>query len=450
MIKIDVNNIRNWEKIKEKHSEWYKINILPNIRRVYNKLYKKDLNAFVENSKDCKNKLLFKKYKEHKKNEKDFIKKYLNILERIIKKGKNFVIEEKEKFDEDLFDKSFLENLKKDSVWYKENILPNICKACNELSNKSEKDSIKYLNILKKIKEGEKDFIVEKKSVKEFEKLDINKEYLPQNLLFYKEYLPDELFKYANLYGEGQKIDEKETWSRHKLLSLMGIEICPYCQRNYISNYTEKNDKKCEEEDNKEVEENKVEENNDEKTTATLDHFNPKADYPFLALSLYNFVPSCQVCNSIFKKDADTRDSIYPYEEGFDELGVKFKTSKEVIYEILGEKNFDFSVEIDCKNIEDKEKENKVKNSIKNLGLDRVYEKSHNQYIQDLLYTVEKYPENYLEASVELFENNKGKKEQLKEYFKDIVKEPYRKRIENGEPLAKLTKDILEEFDIKI
>lgn len=459
MIKIDVNNINNWDTIKEKHSEWYKINILPNIRRVYNKLYEKDLNAFVKklkkNSKDCKNKLLFKKYKEHKKNEKDFIKKYLNILERIIKKGKNFVIEEKEKFDEDLFDKSFLENLendlKKDSVWYKENILPNICKAYNELYNKSENDSIKkYLNILKKIKEGEKDFIVEKKSVKEFEKLDINKEYLPQNLLFYEEYLPDELFKYANLYGEGQKIDEKETWSRHKLLSLMGIEICPYCQRNYISNYTEKNDKKCEEEDNKEVEENKVEENNDEKTTATLDHFYPKADYPFLALSLYNFVPSCQVCNSIFKGDADTCDSIYPYEEGFDELGVKFKTSKEVIYEILGEKNFDFSVEIDCKNIEDKEKKDKVENSIDNLGLDRVYKKSHNQYIQDLLYTVEKYPENYLEACGEMFENDNDKKKQLEEYFKDIVKEPYRKRIENGEPLAKLTKDILEEFNIKI
>lgn len=459
MIKIDVNNINNWDTIKEKHSEWYKINILPNIRRVYNKLYEKDLNAFVKklkkNSKDCKNKLLFKKYKEHKKNEKDFIKKYLNILEKIIKKGKNFVIEEKEKFDEDLFDKSFLENLendlKKDSVWYKENILPNICKAYNELYNKSENDSIKkYLNILKKIKEGEKDFIVEKKSVKEFEKLDINKEYLPQNLLFYEEYLPDELFKYANLYGEGQKIDEKETWSRHKLLSLMGIEICPYCQRNYISNYTEKNDKKCEEEDNKEVEENKVEENNDEKTTATLDHFYPKADYPFLALSLYNFVPSCQVCNSIFKGDADTCDSIYPYEEGFDELGVKFKTSKEVIYEILGEKNFDFSVEIDCKNIEDKEKKDKVENSIDNLGLDRVYKKSHNQYIQDLLYTVEKYPENYLEACGEMFENDNDKKKQLEEYFKDIVKEPYRKRIENGEPLAKLTKDILEEFNIKI
>ena len=465
MIKIDVEKINNWDIIKEKHSEWYEINILPNIRRVYNELYKKDLNAFKlkeklennlkKNSKNCKNKLLFEEYKKHKKSEKDFIKKYLNILEKIIKKGKNFVIEEKEKFDEDLFDKSFLENLKndlkKDSVWYKENILPNICKVYNELSNKSEKDSIKkYLDILEKIKEGEKDFIVEKKSVKEFEKLDINKEYLPQNLLFYKEYLPDELFKYANLYGEGQKINEKEKWSRQRLLSLMRIEVCPYCQRNYISNYAENNDKKCEEEDNKKVEEKKFEENNDEKTTATLDHFYPKADYPFLALSLYNFVPSCQVCNSIFKKDADTRDSIYPYEEGFDELGVKFKTSKEAIYEILGEKDSDFSVEIDCKNIEDKEKENKVKKSIGNLGLDRVYKKSHNQYIQNLLYTVEKYPENYLEACGEMFENDNNKKKQLEEYFKDIVKEPYRKRIENGEPLAKLTKDILEEFDIKI
>ena len=355
--------------------------------------------------------------------------------------------------------------------------------------------------ILKKIKEGEKDFIVEKKSVKEFEKLDINKEYLPQNLLFYKDYLPDKLFDYEKL-SKGRKDldkrgkeldkeekklnerikkldkkrkkpdkekkeldkkrkklnekrkkldeDEEKKWSRHKLLFLMGIEVCPYCQRNYISNYAENNDKKCEEEDNNKVEEKKFEENNDEKTTATLDHFYPKADYPFLALSLYNFVPSCQVCNSIFKGDADTCDSIYPYEEGFDELGVKFKTSKEVIYEILGEKNFDFSVEIDCKNIEDKEKKDKVENSIDNLGLDRVYKKSHNQYIQDLLYTVEKYPENYLEACGEMFENDNDKKKQLEEYFKDIVKEPYRKRIENGEPLAKLTKDILEEFNIKI
>ena len=184
------------------------------------------------------------------------------------------------------------------------------------------------------------------------------------------------------------------------------------------------------------------------RSTATLDHFYPKADYPFLALSLYNFIPSCYVCNTVFKNSKEVQ--IYPYEESFDELGVKFKTSKEAIYEILGEKDSNFSVKIDYENLEDEENKKKVENSIGNLGLDRVYKKSHNQYIQDLLYTIEKYPENYLEACGEMFENDNDKKKQLEEYFKDIVKEPYRKRIENGEPLAKLTKDILEEFDIKI
>ena len=238
-----------------------------------------------------------------------------------------------------------------------------------------------------------------------------------------KKYLPNQLFCYKKLQTRNKD------WNRHKLLSLIGIEICPYCQRNYISSY---------------------EENNSKKTTADLDHFYPKSLYPFLALSLYNFIPSCQICNSRFKGNKNTRDSVYLYEEGFDELGVKFKTSEEVIVEILGEGYSDFHVKIDYENLKDEEDKKKVKNSIDNLGLDKVYEKSHNQYIQNLLYNIEKYPENYLENCGEIFENDDDKKKQLEEYFKDIVKEPYRKRIENGDPLAKLTKDILEEFDIKI
>ena len=343
MIKIDVNNIKNWEIIKKAHSEWYEENILPNIEEACEML-----KTYVKDNKESS------------------VAEYLDLLNKIKDKGKEFVIQKELFLD--------YENKEIEEVI--------------EIMKKENKKSKSTLEMC-------------------FEKLSIPEEYLPHNL-----------FAYNKLYKEGK-------WSRHKLLALMEIEVCPYCQRNYISSY-------------------------DEKTTATLDHFYPKADYPFLALSLYNFVPSCQVCNSIFKGDVETRDSIYPYEEGFDELGVKFKTSKKVIYKILDKKDSDFSVKIDCENIEDKEKENKVKKSIDNLGLDRVYEKSHNQYIQDLLYTIEKYPENYLEACGEIFENDNDKKKQLEEYFKDIVKEPYRKRIENREPLAKLTKDILEEFNIKI
>lgn len=211
----------------------------------------------------------------------------------------------------------------------------------------------------------------------------------------------------------------------------MEIEVCPYCQRNYISSF---------------------EENDDKRTTADLDHFYPKSLYPFLALSLYNFIPSCQICNSRFKGTKDTYNSVYPYEESFDDLGAKFKTSKEIIYEILGEKDANFFVEIDYKNLKNKDRE-KVEKSIKHLGLDKVYKKSHNQYIKDLLDNIEKYPKNYLESCVEIFDEyykDKNKKEKIIKYFIDIVKEPCRKRIENGEPLGKLTKDILEEFNIKI
>ena len=345
MIKIDVDK-RKWEKIKEEHSEWYSDNILPNIKNAY---------EFIESQKS-------KSYS---------MKKYLELLKKIIDKGKDFVVQKE----------LFLD--------YENKEIDKIIKIMKKKNKKS-------------------------KSILEirFEKLNISEEYLPNQLFCYKK------------LQTGNK-----DWNRHKLLSLIGIEICPYCQRNYISSY---------------------EENNDEKTTADLDHFYPKSLYPFLALSLYNFIPSCQICNSRFKGNKDTRDSIYPYEEGFDELGVKFKTSKEVISEILGERYSDFYVKIDYENLKNKEDGEKVKNSIENLGLDRVYKKSHNQYIQNLLYNIEKYPENYLENCVEMFESNVDKKKQLEEYFKDIVKEPYRKRIENGEPLAKLTKDILEEFNIKI
>ena len=345
MIKIDVDE-RKWEKIKEEHSEWYSDNILPNIRNAY---------EFIESQKS-------KSYS---------MKKYLELLKKIIDKGKDFIIQKE----------LFLD--------YENKEIDKIIKIMKKKNKKS-------------------------KSILEirFEKLNISEEYLPNQLFCYKK------------LQTGNK-----NWNRHKLLSLIGIEICPYCQRNYISSY---------------------EENNDEKTTADLDHFYPKSLYPFLALSLYNFIPSCQICNSRFKGNKDTRDSVYLYEEGFDELGVKFRTSKEVISETLGERYSDFYVKIDYENLKNKEDGEKVKNSIENLGLDRVYKKSHNQYIQNLLYNIEKYPENYLENCVEMFESNVDKKKQLEEYFKDIVKEPYRKRIENREPLAKLTKDILEEFNIKI
>ena len=136
-------------------------------------------------------------------------------------------------------------------------------------------------------------------------------------------YSPQKLFSYEKLdAGLGDK------WGRHKILFLMGINVCPYCQRNYISSY-----------------EDKVENEEINKTTADLDHFIPKSVVPFLALSLYNFIPSCQICNSRMKLDEPTIDLsnfenivINPLIESFDDYGVKFKLENKSTAKLLDTK----------------------------------------------------------------------------------------------------------------
>lgn len=62
------------------------------------------------------------------------------------------------------------------------------------------------------------------------------------------------------------------------------IYICPYCERNYI---------------------NVIEKGNNSFVKPDLDHYYPKSLYPFLACSIENLIPSCQVCNSRLKGGKD-------------------------------------------------------------------------------------------------------------------------------------------------
>ena len=87
-----------------------------------------------------------------------------------------------------------------------------------------------------------------------------------------------------------------------KLFTKLGIQICPYCNRNYISIF-DKSRKS----------------NNGSIVLPTFDHFLPKSKYPHLALLLSNLIPSCEYCNSKLKSDINDKPILYPYLEGFDE-----------------------------------------------------------------------------------------------------------------------------------
>ena len=60
----------------------------------------------------------------------------------------------------------------------------------------------------------------------------------------------------------------------------IGIEVCPYCGRNYVYSV-----------------DHPTKSNPNTKVKTELDHFLPKSEYPYLAINYYNLVPSCKTCN---------------------------------------------------------------------------------------------------------------------------------------------------------
>ncbi|WP_411850225.1 hypothetical protein ACLB90_15095 [Stenotrophomonas sp. LGBM10] len=85
-------------------------------------------------------------------------------------------------------------------------------------------------------------------------------------------------------------------WDAHALCRKATCRICPYCQQAYAFTLH--------------VDEEKV-------FRPTLDHYYAKSIYPYLAVSLYNLVPSCYTCNSALKRDLDFLDDahLHPFED---------------------------------------------------------------------------------------------------------------------------------------
>lgn len=215
---------------------------------------------------------------------------------------------------------------------------------------------------------------------------------------------------------------------RHDLIASLGIQVCPYCNRQYITSWC--NGKKT-------------------KTTADIDHFYPKKTYPLLALSLYNFIPSCHICNSRMKLK-HTDEIIYPYEECFGNDAIfkvvsdDSKTEKmdyvESLHSLMGLKNSKLDVKIEVNPSSSVAK--KIKNSISIFRLEEVYQ-SHESYVRELLIKKRIYDEGaYLEMLSRQFN-----KYEIKFSDSELDLFMYGYNWINGEdperPLSKLTYDVV-------
>lgn len=199
-----------------------------------------------------------------------------------------------------------------------------------------------------------------------------------------------------------------------KYVQTLDINVCPYCNRNYIFNFSKKKGTEA---------------------TAQLDHFFDKSSYPYLALCIYNLAPSCSTCN--LRKSKKQDDIFYPYEESFNDY-VKFNYG-------FNDSNVDFfhKDKIEVK-LNIKKSRDKAQSHIDVFNIQNLYN-NHKEVILELIQKREIYSDSYID---ELMQNFEGKIFGNRDELMRLITCGYvRDEDINKRPLSKLIKDISEELE---
>jgi len=200
----------------------------------------------------------------------------------------------------------------------------------------------------------------------------------------------------------------RKKYGAYYFVKALGLNSCPYCNRNYTF----------------------VVDSENGKLRPEIDHFYPKSIYPFLAMSFYNLIPSCSICNHT-KSDKVKKDLENPYD--IEANSYKFTYTPQSVEFAIVEKekyNFDsFEIEISGNN-----------SNIELFKLQELY-KQHKDIVLELLIKKAYYPQSYIE---ELSRFGFRKDEIYRYLFSNYNQdEDLHKR-----PLSKLIKDISSELGL--
>lgn len=203
------------------------------------------------------------------------------------------------------------------------------------------------------------------------------------------------------------------TYSAYDLAQKLDIPTCPYCNRVYTKTV---------------IKPSKI-------TRPTFDHWYSKSDFPLLALSFYNLIPSCNVCNSSVKGTDlfDLKTHFHPYSTiQKDKKMLDFRYS----YEHKDYSTFKFKI-----------KHNNAfsKDSTEAFKLKEIYE-THEDEITDLRRLRDVYSDKYLK----MLKKNilKGTSISDEEVYRLAFGTHIDETKFDRRPLSKMKKDILEELGI--
>ncbi len=216
----------------------------------------------------------------------------------------------------------------------------------------------------------------------------------------------------------------KDSSRNIKWFQSLNLKACPYCNRNWISF---------------------VKNSNGNNTLLfDLDHYFPKYKYPWFALSFYNLIPSCTICNQRIKGSEDLFLDLHlhPYLDDFDDI-VKFNVPAETL-----DVFFDKKVKIELEILPRPPRTSSDKDFIRAIefyqffNLKNLYD-THLDYIRELLQKRIVYSQKYVnqlkENYGELFQSPDEIPRML--FGNYVLPEQIHER-----PLAKLTKDLMEDI----
>ncbi|MFP3592968.1 hypothetical protein [Chryseobacterium sp. SIMBA_038] len=217
-----------------------------------------------------------------------------------------------------------------------------------------------------------------------------------------------------------------DKWKAYDLARKISINVCPYCNRNYtfiLGTDTKKG------------------------TRFEFDHFFDKARYPYLALSFYNLVPSCHICNSNLKgsKKFNLDDNIHPYIEGFSNNIVFSLTPKNINF--INGKSSAYRINFrkhELSNINNQKTKAAFKN-IKTFRLTELYN-LHKDYVNEIIIKSVIYNDDYIK---ELYDKYNGTLFSSEDDVRRMVFGNYIQENDfSKRPLSKLTRDIASELKL--
>ena len=225
----------------------------------------------------------------------------------------------------------------------------------------------------------------------------------------------------ATWYIEFQE-EKKCKWGKEKLIEMLKIDVCPYCNREYVFTTDLKYGKK--------------------RFLAEIDHFFPQSSYPYLSCYLYNFIPSCLPCNH--GKGEKLREIIYPYEEKFGDNG-KFELNWSDKANI-GRLNNINDIDIKLKLKGRKKIRNKIKKSNTMFFIKGIYN-SHKIELVDLLKRYRLYGANKSRELYNYFNFDGISNLIIPEYFRKLILGLPLVDEDRQYILRKFKEDIIEQLD---